>query len=201
LTVSGAGSIVRLILRQGGLEFVENLRRLAWRLGVCGVLMFAASEVGAQSSAGKAPDADLSRVVNIRVTASQITPDAVSCGLSLNDVVPRIGRNLEADGLVLVKEPTVLVTLSLMTTQDKGRGICASTAMLGTYELVTYFDARAGWNRTGYVVLWQRGNQVISPIADHPEVVDRTVSRLTRLFLDSWHAARTPEKTATKKQN
>lgn len=176
--------------RRSGLKLVKNLRWTQWCLGAGAALVFSISGAVAQSVSGKAPDADLSRVGKIRVTASQITPDAVACGLSLSDAIPLIERELQAGGLRVVVEPRNLVTLSLMTTHDKARGICASTAMLGAYELASYFDSEEGWTRTGYVVLWQRGNQVISPVADHPEVVERTITRLSRLLLDGRRLAR-----------
>jgi hypothetical protein len=144
----------------------------------------------AQSREAKAPNADLAQVTAVRVTASQITPDGISCGLSLKDVTPRIERDVKAGGLRLRGEPDVVITVSLVTTHDKSRDVCATAAMLGVYELVSYFGAKEGWTRSGYVVLWQRANQVISAPPDHPDAIDRRVARLTEKFLESWRSDR-----------
>jgi hypothetical protein len=164
--------------------------RLTSCLCALAFLTVGAGKAGAQSSRTTAPDADLSAMTTIRVTASQITPSGVSCGLSLGDVVPKIEQDLQAGGLKLSEAPDVLVTVSLLSMHDKSRGICATAVMLGSYQLATYYGAREGWPRSGYVVLWQRGNQVISTPADHPDSVDRQVSRLADRLLDGWRAAR-----------
>jgi len=44
--------------------------------------------------------------------------------------------------------------------------------------LVNYFDDTAGWVKTGYAVLWQRGAQVLSSPSDHPLATERTLARL-----------------------
>ena len=66
-----------------------------------------------------------------------------------------------------------------MTTHDTAARLCATAAMLGAYQLVDYFDDKAGWLKSGYIVLWQRGAQVLSSPADHPLATERTLARLT----------------------
>jgi hypothetical protein len=160
-----------------------------------------AGVAAAQSGEAKAPDANLAQVSAVRVTASQITPDGISCGLSVKDVTPKIERDVKAGGLRLRDEPDVVVTVSLLTTHDKTRGVCATAAMLGVYELVSFFRATEGWTRSGYVVLWQRGNQVVSAAPDHPDAVDRRVTRLTEKFLESWRSDREQTETVDKSKN
>jgi hypothetical protein len=170
---------------------------------VCALVFLAwwAGTAVAQSPEVKPPNANLAQVTAVRVTASQITPDGISCGLALKDVTPKIERDVMAGGLRLHDGLDVVVTVSLLTTHDKSRGACATAAMLGVYEMVTYFDAKEGWTRSGYVVLWQRGNQVISVPADHPDAVDRRVSRLTGQFLDSWRSDREQTETIAESKN
>ncbi len=160
-----------------------------------------AGVAAAQTGDAKAPNANLAQVTAVRVTASQITPDGISCGLSLKDVTPRIERDVKAGGLRLRDEPDVVVTVSLLTTHDKTRGVCATAAMVGVYELVSFYRAEEGWTRSGYVVLWQRGNQVISAPADHPDAIDRGVARLTGKFLESWRSDRERTDTVRKSKN
>jgi hypothetical protein len=116
-------------------------------------------------------------------------------------VTPRIERDVKAGGLRLRDEPDVVVTVSLLTTHDKTRGVCATAAMVGVYELVSFYRAEEGWTRSGYVVLWQRGNQVISAPADHPDAIDRGVARLTGKFLESWRSDRERTDTVRKSKN
>jgi hypothetical protein len=160
-----------------------------------------AGTAAAQSRESKAPNTNLTQVTAVRVTASQITPDGISCGLSLKDLTPKIEHDVKTGGLRLRDEPDVVLTISLLTTQDKIRGVCATAAMLGVYELVSYFDTKEGWTRSGYVVLWQRGNQVISTPADHPDAIDRRVALLTTKFLDSWRADREHTESIAKSKN
>jgi hypothetical protein len=125
-----------------------------------------------------APDADLTALDKIRVTASQTTPDAVACGIDLRLLLPVVEKRLQAGGLSATKSPNAVVTFSLMTTHDPASRLCATTAMLGAYRLVSYFDEAAGWVKSGYVVLWQRGAQLLSSPNDHPLATERTLARL-----------------------
>jgi len=125
-----------------------------------------------------APDADLGSLDEARVTASQTTPDAVPCGIDLRLVLPVVEKRLQASGLRATKSPDAVVTFSLMTTHDPAERLCATAAMLGAYRLVSYFDETAGWLKSGYVVLWQRGAQVLSSPTDHPLATERTLTRL-----------------------
>lgn len=175
--------------------------RCTWSACASVLLACCAGVAVAQSREVAAPNANLAQVAAVRVTASQITPDGISCGISLKDVTPRIERDVKVGGLRLRDEPDVVVTVSLLTTHDKTRGVCATASMLGVYEMVTYFDAKEGWTRSGYMVLWQRGNHVISVPADHPDAVDRRVARLTGKFLDSWRSDREQAETEVKSKN
>jgi hypothetical protein len=168
-----------------------------WSVCASVLLTCWAGVAAAQSPASKAPNANLNQVTAVRVTASQITPDGITCGLSLEDVTPKIEHDVKAVGLRVRGEPDVVVTISLLSTHDKIRGVCATAAMLGVYELVSYFDAKEGWSRSGYVVLWQRGNLVISTPTDHPDAIDRRVALLTAKFLDSWRSDREQTETET----
>ena len=125
-----------------------------------------------------APDADLTTLDAVRVTASQTTPDAVPCGIDLRLALPVVERRLQAGGIRATKSPNAVVTFSLMTTHEPSGRLCATAVMLGAYRLVSYFDERAGWLKSGYVVLWQRGAQVLSSPNDHPLATERTLARL-----------------------
>ena len=173
----------------------------AWSVTASVLLIFWAGVAAAQSREAQGPNANLAQVTEVRVTASQITPDGISCGLSLKDVTPKIERDVKAGGVRLRGEPDVVVTVSLLTTHDKTRDVCATATMLGVYELISYFNAKEGWTRSGYVVLWQRGNQVISTPADHPDAIDRRVARLTGKFLESWRSDREHTETVAKSKN
>ncbi len=139
--------------------------------------MMAYPSVGnAQSTV--APDANLADLKAVRITASQTTPDAVPCGLDLRLLMPVVEKRLQAGGLVATKSPKAVVTFSLMTSHDPAGRLCATAAMLGVYKMVNYFDDTAGWVKTGYAVLWQRGTQVLSSPSDHPLATERTLARL-----------------------
>lgn len=134
------------------------------------------------------PDADLSSLVQVRVTASQTTPDTVNCGPDLRALLPHIENELQSGGLRIVQSPEHLVTLSVLTAHDAARGICSSATMLGSYKLVSYFDEVKGSLQSGYVVLWQRGKQVTSAPTDHASAVETAVNRLSQVFLKEWQA-------------
>ena len=175
--------------------------QFTWSVCASVLLICWAGATAAQSGESKAPDTNLTQVTAVRVTASQITPDGISCGVSLKDVTPKIEHDVRTGGLRVRDEPDVVITVSLLTTHDKSRGVCATAAMLGVYELVSYFDTKEGWTRSGYVVLWQRGNQVISAPADHPDAIDRRIALLTGKFLDSWRSDREQTETIAKSKN
>ncbi|NCG40738.1 MAG: hypothetical protein GWP30_07070, partial [Actinobacteria bacterium] len=59
---------------------------------------------------------------------------------------------------------------------------------LGVYRKVAYYDDDAGWLRNGYVVLWQRGQQVMSGTADHAEMTTMVVQQLSEKLIESWRA-------------
>ena len=183
-------SIVITSISKFGRYVVRSRIWFTWSVCASVLLTCWASAVTAQSRQSKAPNANLAQVTAVQVTASQITPDGISCGLSLKDVTPKIEHDVRTGGVRMRADTKVVVTVSLLTTHDKIRGICATAAMLGVYELVSYFDAKEGWTRSGYVVLWQRGNQVLSTPADHPDTIDRRIALLTGKFLDSWGSDR-----------
>jgi len=159
-----------------------------------------AADAAAQSPLNKAPDADISTLTQVRVTASQATPDAVNCGPDLRDLLPRVEEELTSGGLRIVKSPEHLVTASILTAHDDVRGICSSAAMLGAYKLVSFYDEVKGGLRTGYVVLWQRGKQVSSAPVNHATAVEIAITHLTQNFLKDWRAedkvAQSPSKKA-----
>jgi hypothetical protein len=145
----------------------------------------AVSAVLAQSR----PNADMSTLKEVRVTASQTTPDAVNCGPELSALLPHIEDDLAGGGLRIVKSPQNLVTVSVLTSHDAIRGICSSAAMLGTYKLVSFYDEDKGALQSGYVVLWQRGKQIVSAPTDHAGAVEAAVDGLVEIFLKDWQDA------------
>ena len=159
---------------------------MKWRgLAALGLLLAA---VMTHPTAGRAqtvaaPDADLSTLDEVRVTASQTTPDAVPCGIDLRLQLPVVENRLQAGGLRATKSPKLVITFSLMTTHYPESRLCATAAMLGAYRLVSYFDEKAGWLKSGYVVLWQRGAQVLSAPNDHPLATEKTLARLVENLL------------------
>jgi len=153
----------------------------------------------AQTRSPKAPDADLSTLTQVRVTASQTTPDAVNCGPDLGELLPRVEAELASNGLRIVETPEHLVTVSILTAHDEARGICSSAAMLGAYQLVSFYDEVKGGLRSGYVVLWQRGKQVFSTPTDHAAAVETAVNRLAQLFLGDWRAGGTVAQRSSQK--
>jgi hypothetical protein len=157
-----------------------------------------ASTVSAQSRPDKRPDADMSTLKEVRVTASQTTPDAVNCGPDLAALLPHVEAELASGGMRIVKSPRHLVTVSILTSHDAARGICSSAAMLGTYKLVSFFDEAKGALQSGYIVLWQRGKQVISVPTDHAAAVETAVNRLVDIFIKDWQVAGTAAQTPKK---
>ena len=133
-----------------------------------------------------APDANLKGVKTLKVTFSQLTPDAITCGLSLDLIQPIVTAKILRSGISLVSTTDILATLGLMTTFDPGRDACGTSATLGVYKKVSYYDESVGWLRTGYVVLWQRGQQVMSGIAEHSDSTGAIVQRLAEVLLESW---------------
>ncbi len=162
-----------------------NAKNYCCTVFLAGVL--ATTSFVAESDESK-PDANLLGVSDIRITMSQITPDAISCGLALEHFKPILKNQLQANGLKLVSSTSTLLTLGLMTTLDMDRSVCGTSATLGVYRKVAYYDDDAGWLRKGYVVLWQRGQQVVSGTADHAEMTTLVVQQLSEKLIESWRA-------------
>jgi len=151
-----------------------------------GLNLILGSMAMAQTGNLRVPDANLANLTSVRVTASQTTPDAVNCGPDLDDLLPHMEEELKAGGLQVVETPAHLLTVSILTVHDAARGVCSSATMLGSYKLVSFFDETQGALKSGYVVLWQRGKQVMSPPTDHAVAVEGAVNRLIGGFLEDW---------------
>ena len=167
---------------------INTLRfKAAWRLVASGISLCVFLNVSAfaQDPANK-PNADLQGVELIRVSFSQLTPDATVCGLSLGVIQPLLKNKLMNGGFIAIPETDTLATLGLMTTYDQGRNACGTSATLGVYRKVSYFDESVGWLRTGYVVLWQRGQQVQSGVANHAASTAVVVQQLADTLIQSW---------------
>ncbi len=166
-------------------------RRFRRHVSVCGFAVFlflglSPFAAAAQVPAAQRPDANLMSLEAVRVTASQTTSDAITCGLDLRSLLPGVESSLQAGGLRMSTSTRTIVTVSLLTMHDDARGICSTATMLGAYRMVDYFDETEGWLRTGYVVLWQRGVQVVSSPADHPMAIERAAARLADTLLETW---------------
>lgn len=133
--------------------------------------------------------ADLAGVRGVRVAISQTTPDAMSCGIDLRGLLPLVSEGLAQGGLAIDPSAEVTVTLTVLTGYDGASGVCASAPMLGAYRQVSFFDEKAGWLRSGQVVLWQRGTASATASADHAEAVRQAVTSLSEAFLSSWRDA------------
>lgn len=133
--------------------------------------------------------ADLAGVDAVRITVSQTTPDALTCGIDLRTLLPTVSETLADGGVPVDSAAEVTVTLSVLTGYDDVTGACASAPMLGAYRRVSFFDERAGWLRTGQVVLWQRGTATTTATAGHAEAARHAVSELALSFLSSWRTA------------
>ncbi|MGE4218562.1 MAG: hypothetical protein AB7G39_03860 [Alphaproteobacteria bacterium] len=141
----------------------------------------------ASAVAEERPTVNLAHVASIQATISQPSPDAINCGIQAKALLPALERELAEGGLVLAKDKAdAVATLSLMTAHDPDRGVCATSALLGAYRRVAFYDEKAGWLSTGHVVLWQRATQVVSGRGDHARVAEETVARLAREMVQSW---------------
>ncbi len=134
------------------------------------------------------PDANLDGVLAVRITFSQLTPDAINCGLTLDRFQSILSNELQSTGFSLSETTDTLVTLGLMTTFDPRRNACGTSATLGVYKKVAYFDEAVGWLKSGYIVLWQRGQQVMSGIAEHSDSTATVTQRLIDVLGQSWRA-------------
>ncbi|MEQ9334820.1 hypothetical protein [Thalassobaculum sp.] len=161
------------------------MRRLAVLLAVLLSTLPAAA-----GSAGGTP-ADLAGIKEIRIAISQVTPDASACGIDLRELQPLVSGRIVAGGLSIDPAADVTITLSILTGYDRTTGACASAPMLGAYRQVSYFDEKAGWLRSGQVVLWQRGTATTTTSPDHADAVRAAVTRLADTFLESWRSVNT----------
>ncbi len=160
------------------------------------VTLFAATLAPIGGHAEDAPGAGLSHLTSVTVSISQPSSDAPNCGIEAKPLLAHLERTLTEGGLAIVPKGDASTILSVMTTLDANRGICATGVMLGAYRRVDFYDERAGWLRSGHVVLWQRATQVISTGADHPQATERAVSRLSAELLESRRTADVPARPA-----
>lgn len=159
----------------------------ARRIGVLLAMLSAAAPAGARGET--AVPADLAGVSGVRISISQTTPDAMTCGVDLREMLPVVSDGFVTGGLTIDQAADVTVTLSILTGYDGNTGVCASAPMLGAYRRVSYYDEKAGWLRSGQIVLWQRGTAATTPSSDHAVAVRAAVSRLSDTFLESWRGA------------
>lgn len=151
------------------------------------ILLLALFLAAPPAAAQERPPVGLARIVSVQATISQPSPDAINCDIDARTVLPVLERELSEGGLVLAADKAdAVATLSLMTAHDPDRGVCATSALLGTYRRVAFFDDKAGWLSSGHVVLWQRATQAISGRGDHARTVADMVARLTRELATSW---------------
>jgi len=165
---------------------MERFLAAAGRVVLLGVL---AAGIPATAWSAGSTEADLAGVRGVRVTISQTTPDAMSCGIDLRGLLPVVSAGLAKGGLTVDPSADVTVTLTVLTGYDGGSGVCASAPMLGAYRRVSFFDEKAGWLRSGQLVLWQRGTASATASSDHAEAVRQAVSSLSEAFLASWRDA------------
>lgn len=137
-------------------------------------------------------DADLAGVTGVQINISQTTPDALTCGVDLRNLLPLVSDGLVEGGLSVDPAADVTVTLSVLTGYDAATGMCASAPMLGAYRRVSYFDEKVGWLRSGQIVLWQRGTATTTASADHAGAVRLAVSALSGALLKSWRTDNAP---------
>ncbi|MGA0344862.1 MAG: hypothetical protein ACO35B_09640 [Luminiphilus sp.] len=166
----------------------RNIRKVLKRCAVTVLVGTCLSQTVTAQTTDSQPDANLDGVLAVRITFSQLTPDAINCGLTIDRFQSTLSDELQRTGFRLSETTDTLVTLGLMTTFDPGRNACGTSATLGVYRKVSYFDEAVGWLKSGYVVLWQRGQQVMSGIAEHSDATATVTQRLIDVLGQSWRA-------------
>jgi len=143
----------------------------------------------AQDRAFVEPSADLKWLRTLRVTVTQTTPDAASCGLKVGSYIKTLEDSFSAGGLGIETTPSTLAVLSVMTKLNQESQLCGSAVMLGIYRLISFFDETTGSLEQGYVVLWQQGQQVFSPGLAHPEMTNTAIVQLAEKVIADWMVA------------
>lgn len=162
--------------------------RLPSNLLAVGLLAWLAWSTHAPALARDAEaDVDLRGVTALRVTISPMSAAALECGLRSNDLLRDVQAGLAAGGISTSLEVEDLATITVITGREPTSGLCSSAVMLGAYARESFVDRRAGWIRTGYVVLWQSGVMVTSMPYEHADTVRDALDRLDDALLDSWH--------------
>lgn len=158
------------------------------RLAVAPLLVLALATPAVRAEDGL--EDTLAHVDAVTIGISQITPDGVQCGLDPSRLLQVGMQALDNAGIAVRPDAATRITLSAITTQDTAMPSqpCATAVMLGAYRHETYFNADAGWVRSGYVVLWQRSILQLTPVASHPSGVAVGVRRLVAQFLEDYSA-------------
>lgn len=156
-----------------------------------GVLL--AALAGAAATAGAAsPAADLTLdfhgIDAAALAASQLSPDAIQCGLDLDPLTEAARQPAANAGMVLRADAAARITVSAMTVRLPAVEQCVTAVLLGVYAQESFFSSDAGWMRSGYFVVWQRSLMVSTPVAQHPGAVAAAVGRLTEQMLTVWRA-------------
>lgn len=140
-------------------------------------------------AAAQDTDVSLAGMGAVRLTASPLSQAALDCRLEASELLAGVEGQLTAGGMTAVESPRNLATVTVLTAFEGNRALCSSAVMLGVYRKVSFFDEAAGWVRSGYVVVWQSGQQVLSTRDNHRAQVRESLHRLAGAMLHDWQRA------------
>lgn len=140
-------------------------------------------------AAAQSTDVSLAGMNTIRLTASPLSQAALDCRLEASELIADVEAQLTAGGMTAVDSRRNLATVTVLTAFEAERALCSSGVMLGVYRKVSFFDEVSGWVRSGYVVVWQSGQQVLSARDSHPAQVQASLHRLAEAMLRDWQRA------------
>jgi len=123
---------------------------------------------------------------SINIIASNETPDARICGINVQPALKEIKDNLASKGIIRNQSADKILVISFLTKINMEVDYCSTTAMIGLYEKISYYDRLTEKLKDGKIVLWQRGMTAITEVKQHEDATMDMTEKLLENLLNSY---------------
>ena len=122
----------------------------------------------------------------INIIASNETPDARICGINVQSALKGIKENLASKGIIVNQSADKILVVSFLTKINMEVDYCSTTAMIGLYENISYYNQSTEKLNDGKIVLWQRGMTAITETEQHKDATIVITEKLLENLLNSY---------------
>jgi len=142
----------------------------------------------------RASDGDLQGVKRFQLFVTGLDKEASrACGLQSDGLKAAFRAPLEAAGAVVVPPSNGFWIALQATTARREPDTCATFVEASVLQNSPYYNRAAAAERDGKVLLWTRGELVLSDSAEHGRVVHDVFEKLGRRLAEAWRGGPLPE--------